>query len=71
MIAENKAGVVASLKNGTEAFNSVSTAIYCFLRRPGSFEEAVGEAVSLGGDTDTIASIAGDCTILTLRQEKR
>lgn len=51
--------MVASLGNGIEAFNSVPTAVYCFLRHPYSFEEAVVEAVSLGGDTDTIASMAG------------
>lgn len=37
----------------------VSAAICCFLRHPGSFEEAVVEAASLGGDADTIASMTG------------
>jgi poly(ADP-ribose) glycohydrolase ARH3 len=37
----------------------VPAAIYCFLRHPDSFEDAVVEAVSLGGDTDTIASMTG------------
>jgi len=59
LIAGNKAEVVASLGNGIEAFNSVPTAVYCFLRHPGSFEEVVVKAISLGGDTDTIASMAG------------
>lgn len=47
------------LGNGIEAFNSVPTAICCALRHPDSFEEAVLEAVSLGGDADTIACMAG------------
>lgn len=60
LITENKAEVVDSLGNGIEAFNSVpTTAVYCFLRHSVSFEEAVVEAVSLGGDTDTIASMTG------------
>lgn len=53
------AEVAARLGNGIEAFNSVPAAICCFLRHPGSFEEAVAEAVSLGGDADTIASMTG------------
>jgi poly(ADP-ribose) glycohydrolase ARH3 len=51
--------VVAELGNGVEAFNSVPTAIYSFLSHPHSFEETILFAVSLGGDTDTIAAMAG------------
>jgi poly(ADP-ribose) glycohydrolase ARH3 len=51
--------VVAELGNGIEAFNSVTTAIYSFLSHPYSFEEAILFAVSLGGDTDTIAAMTG------------
>ncbi len=51
--------VAIRLGNGVEAFNSVPTAIFCFLRHPDSFEDAVLEAVSLGGDADTIACMAG------------
>jgi len=51
--------VVAELGNGIEAFNSVTTAIYSFLSHPHSFEEAILFAVSLGGDTDTIAAMTG------------
>ena len=47
--------IASRLGNGIEAFNSVPTAICCALRHPDSFEEAVVEAVSLGGDADTIA----------------
>ena len=56
--AERK-DVVSRLGNGIEAFNSVPTAIYSFLRSPESFKEVVTYAISLGGDTDTIASMAG------------
>jgi len=55
----DRAGVVAELGNGVEAFNSVPTAIYSFLSHFGSFEEAILFAVSLGGDTDTIAAMTG------------
>jgi poly(ADP-ribose) glycohydrolase ARH3 len=55
----DKARVVAELGNGVEAFNSVPTAIYSFLSHTQSFEEAILFAVSLGGDTDTIAAMAG------------
>ncbi|MGB9920184.1 MAG: ADP-ribosylglycohydrolase family protein [Moorellales bacterium] len=51
--------VAVRLGNGIEAFNSVPAAICCFLRHPGSFEEAVVEAASLGGDADTIAAMTG------------
>lgn len=51
--------VVESLGNTVEAYNSVPTAIYCFLRNHRSFEAAVAYAVSLGGDTDTIAAMTG------------
>lgn len=51
--------VVAGLGNGIEAFNSVPAAIYSFLSHPRSFQEAILFAVSLGGDTDTIAAMTG------------
>jgi poly(ADP-ribose) glycohydrolase ARH3 len=55
----DKAKVIAQLGNGVESFNSVPTAIYSFLSNPDSFKEAILFAVSLGGDTDTIAAMAG------------
>lgn len=55
----NVKDIARRLGNGIEAFNSVPTAICCALRHPDSFEEAVLEAVSLGGDADTIACMAG------------
>ncbi len=51
--------VVATLGNGIEAFRSVPTALYAFLRHTAAFEEAIEYAVSLGGDTDTIAAMTG------------
>lgn len=51
--------VVSKLGNGIEAFQAVPAAIYAFLRHPLSFSEAVCYAISLGGDTDTIASMTG------------
>ncbi|UCH51154.1 MAG: ADP-ribosylglycohydrolase family protein [Chloroflexota bacterium] len=55
----DKAKVATDIGNGVEAFNSVPTAIYSFLSHPHSFEETVLFAASLGGDTDTIAAMAG------------
>lgn len=51
--------VIAQLGNGIEAYEAVPTALYAFLRQAGSFSEVVAYAISLGGDTDTIASMAG------------
>jgi poly(ADP-ribose) glycohydrolase ARH3 len=51
--------VIRELGHGIEAFNSVPTAIFSFLAHPGDFAATVIYAVSLGGDTDTIASMAG------------
>ena len=56
---QDKAKVVTVLGNGIEAPRSVPTAIYCFLRQPKSYKDTVTYAISLGGDTDTIAAMAG------------
>jgi poly(ADP-ribose) glycohydrolase ARH3 len=56
---QDKENVVAMLGNGIEAPRSVPTAIYCFLRQPQSYKDTVIYAISLGGDTDTIAAMAG------------
>ncbi len=56
---QDRARVVAVLGNSIEALNSVPTAIYCFLKQPKSYKDSVIYAISLGGDTDTIASMAG------------
>jgi len=60
LIAEpGKTRVDIELGNGIEAFNSVPTAIYSFLAHPDSFAQSILYAISLGGDTDTIAAMTG------------
>lgn len=49
--------VAGKLGNSVEAYNSVPTAIYCFLLNHESFKEAVAYAVSLDGDRDTVAVV--------------
>jgi poly(ADP-ribose) glycohydrolase ARH3 len=56
---KDKANIVSGLGHSVEAFNSVPTAIHSFLTHYNSFEDAVLFAVSLGGDTDTIAAMTG------------
>lgn len=56
---DDRKQVVHQLGHGIEAFNSVPTAIFAFLSHPQNFASTVIYAVSLGGDTDTIASMAG------------
>lgn len=51
--------VVRRIGHSVEVQNSVPTAIYCFLRSPRSFEEAVTAAVNLGGDADTLGAMCG------------
>lgn len=47
------------LGTGIAAHTSVPTALACFLANPDSFADAVKAAISLGGDTDTIAAMTG------------
>jgi poly(ADP-ribose) glycohydrolase ARH3 len=56
---DDKIKIVEELGNGVEAFNSVPAAIFSFLSNHMSFISTVTYAISLGGDTDTIASMAG------------
>jgi poly(ADP-ribose) glycohydrolase ARH3 len=51
--------IVGALGNGITSFESVPTAVYSFLSRSESFEDAVVYAVSLGGDADTIGAMTG------------
>jgi poly(ADP-ribose) glycohydrolase ARH3 len=51
--------VLLLLGNGIAAYKSVPAALYAFLRYPNSFSAAVTYAISIGGDTDTIASMTG------------
>ena len=55
---EDLSRVVRELGNSVEAFNSVPTAIYCYLRERDPVK-AIELAVKLGGDRDTIACMAG------------
>ncbi|HUP18131.1 MAG TPA: ADP-ribosylglycohydrolase family protein [Acidimicrobiia bacterium] len=47
------------LGTGIAAHASVPTALYCFLRNPSSFREAIKTAIGMGGDADTIAAMTG------------
>jgi poly(ADP-ribose) glycohydrolase ARH3 len=50
--------VVPTLGHGVRAVQAVPVAIWCFLRNPESFVDASLCAITVGGDTDTIASMA-------------
>lgn len=50
---------LAELGSGIEAQESVATAIGCFALHPESYVDTIYAAVRLGGDTDTIAAMAG------------
>ena len=56
---EDRERVVHKLGNGAAAHRSVPTALFAFITFWRSFEEALVYAVSLGGDTDTIAAMTG------------
>lgn len=58
-LAANPDIEIARLGNGIAALDSVVTAIACFASAPNSFEHVVTSAIFLGGDTDTIAAMAG------------
>jgi poly(ADP-ribose) glycohydrolase ARH3 len=49
----------AVLGTGVEAFEAVPMALYCFLHHRDSFADCLHHAVFIGGDTDTIACMAG------------
>ena len=52
--------VVETFGNGIKAQEAVPAAIFSFLHKgKTSFDESVNYAISLGGDTDTIASMTG------------
>lgn len=50
---------LAKLGNGIEALESVPTAIASFALTPDSYTETIGNVILLGGDTDTMAAMAG------------
>ena len=47
------------LGTGIAAYEAVPMALYCFLRHPDSFAQVIHDAAFIGGDTDTIACMAG------------
>jgi ADP-ribosylglycohydrolase len=51
--------VVRSLGNGVEAHFSVPSACYIAITYSPDFCDAIRSAISLGGDTDTIAGMVG------------
>jgi poly(ADP-ribose) glycohydrolase ARH3 len=53
------AGDLAALGNRIEALHSVPTAIASFALTPESFEDTIANVIFLGGDTDTLAAMAG------------
>lgn len=57
--AHEPARLADLLGTGIDAKESVPMALYCFLSSPQAFEPVIEQAVFLGGDTDTIASMAG------------
>ena len=48
-----------ALGNGIQAQESVVTALACFASSPDDYLTAIGRAILLGGDTDTIAAMTG------------
>ena len=50
---------LAELGNRIEALHSAPTAIASFALTPESFEATIGNVIFLGGDTDTLAAMAG------------
>jgi poly(ADP-ribose) glycohydrolase ARH3 len=50
---------LSALGNGIKAHESVATAIACFASSPDNYLTAIGRAILLGGDTDTIAAMTG------------
>jgi ADP-ribosylglycohydrolase len=40
-------------------YRTVPVALYCWLRHPGDFRQAVTEVIALGGDTDSTAAVVG------------
>ncbi len=50
---------LSALGNGIAAQDSVVTAIACFALSPNCYRDVIGSAILNGGDTDTIAAMAG------------
>ena len=52
-------GDLSALGNRIEALHSVPTAIASFALTPESYEATISNVIFLGGDTDTLAAMAG------------
>lgn len=57
--ALQSADTLAALGNRIEALESVPTALASFALTPESFEATIANVIFLGGDTDTLAAMAG------------
>jgi poly(ADP-ribose) glycohydrolase ARH3 len=55
-----------TLGTGLPAHEAVPMALYCFLRHPASFPDVLHHAIFIGGDTDTIASMAASLSAALL-----
>lgn len=60
---------LAWLGNGIEALESVVTSIAGFALTPDSFEQTIGNVILLGGDTGTLAAMAG-CALRSISQHR-
>lgn len=58
-IGEPPLQALPELGLGGAAFETVPTALYCFLRAPDNVQETIVSSIVAGGDTDTRACIAG------------
>jgi poly(ADP-ribose) glycohydrolase ARH3 len=60
------AQISQTLGTGIPAHEAVPMALYCFLRHPHSFPDVLHQAIFIGGDTDTIASMAASLSAALL-----
>lgn len=58
-VSQFAAGLGQSSRVTGYAYHSVPVAIYSWLRHSGDFEQTIEDVVRCGGDTDTMAAIAG------------
>jgi ADP-ribosylglycohydrolase len=56
---DDRYAILEEIGTGKYVLESVPAALYCFLNSPSSFEETLLTAVNAGGDTDSIAALAG------------
>ncbi|MEO7994783.1 MAG: ADP-ribosylglycohydrolase family protein [bacterium] len=51
--------ILGQIGTGKFVLESIPAALFCFLQSPSNFESTITTAVNAGGDTDSIAAIAG------------